>query len=87
VCAWQPPIAKFLHRGFNYTRALSAALFLIAISSSPLLFGGSQIIVAYEAGGKSLGDNGFARIVVPGHKAGGRFVSNIAKIEMRDAGK
>jgi len=49
-------------------------------------FGGNQVIVAYATGGQSLGDNGFARIVVPGDKAGGRFVSNIAKIEIRDAG-
>jgi len=49
-------------------------------------FGGTQIMVAYETGGLSLGDNGFARIVVPGDKAGGRFVSNM-KIEIRDAGK
>jgi hypothetical protein len=47
-------------------------------------FGGSQIMVAYATGGQSLGDDGFARIVVPGDKAGGRFVSNIAKIEVRD---
>jgi len=47
-------------------------------------FGGSQIMVAYATGGQSLGNNGFARIVVPGDKAGGRFVSNIAKIEVRD---
>jgi hypothetical protein len=50
-------------------------------------FGDSQIMMAYETGGKSLGDNCFARIVVPGDKAGGRFVSNIVKIEIRDAGK
>jgi hypothetical protein len=48
-------------------------------------FGGSQIMVAYATGGQSLGDAGFARIVVPGDKAGGRFVSNIANIEVRDA--
>jgi hypothetical protein len=48
-------------------------------------FGGSQILVAYATGGQSLGNDGFARIVVPGDKAGGRFVSNIAKIEVRDA--
>jgi hypothetical protein len=48
-------------------------------------FGGSQIMVAYATGGKSLGSAGFARIVVPGGKAGGRFVSNIASIEVRDA--
>lgn len=47
-------------------------------------FGGSQIMVAYATGGQSLGSDGFARIVVPGDKAGGRFVSNIAKIVVRD---
>jgi hypothetical protein len=48
-------------------------------------FGGSQIMVAYATGGQSLGDAGLARIVVPGDKQGGRFVSNIAAIEVRDA--
>ena len=48
-------------------------------------FGGSQIMVAYATGGQSLGTARFARIVVPGDKAGGRFVSNIATIEVRDA--
>lgn len=48
-------------------------------------FGDNQIMVAYATGGQSLGNNGFARIVVPGDKAGGRFVSNIANIEVRDA--
>ena len=48
-------------------------------------FGGNQIMVAYATGGQSLGSAGFARIVAPGDKAGGRFVSNIAKIEVRDA--
>jgi hypothetical protein len=47
-------------------------------------FGGSQIMVAYATGGQPLGDDGFARIVVPGDKQGGRFVSNIATIEVRD---
>jgi hypothetical protein len=48
-------------------------------------FGGSQILVAYATSGQSLGNAGFARIFVPGDKAGGRFVSNIARIEVRDA--
>ncbi|MBV8089465.1 MAG: molybdopterin-dependent oxidoreductase [Alphaproteobacteria bacterium] len=47
-------------------------------------FGDSQIMVAYATGGQPLGNQGFARIVVPGDKAGGRFVSNIANIEVRD---
>jgi hypothetical protein len=50
-------------------------------------FGGVQIIVAYAADGQLLGQDGFARIVAPGDKAGGRFVSNIVKIEVRDADK
>jgi hypothetical protein len=47
-------------------------------------FGGNQIMVAYATGGQPLGSAGFARIVAPGDKAGGRFVSNIASIEVRD---
>jgi len=48
-------------------------------------FGGSQIMVAYASNGQPLGSAGFARIVVPGDKAGGRFVSNIANIDVEDA--
>jgi hypothetical protein len=47
-------------------------------------FGGGQIMVAYATGGASLGTAGFARIVAPGDKAGGRFVSNIVAIEVKD---
>jgi DMSO/TMAO reductase YedYZ molybdopterin-dependent catalytic subunit len=47
-------------------------------------FGGDQIIVAYAVNGQPLGSDGFARIVAPGDKQGGRFVSNIAKIEVRN---
>lgn len=47
--------------------------------------GGSQIMVAYAVGGQSLGQDGFARIVAPGDKAGGRFVSNIVNIDVEDA--
>jgi hypothetical protein len=47
-------------------------------------FGGDQIMVAYATGGGPLGNAGFARIVAPSDKAGGRFVSNIADIQVRD---
>jgi len=50
-------------------------------------FGGAQIMVAYAVDGQPLGKDGFARIVAPGDKAGGRFVSNIVKIEVQEAGK
>jgi hypothetical protein len=49
-------------------------------------FGGDQIIIAYTENGQSLGQDGFAKIIAPGDKAGGRFVSNIVKIEVRDVG-
>lgn len=50
-------------------------------------FGGAQIMVAYAVDRQPLGKDGFARIVAPGDKAGGRFVSNIVKIEVQEAGK
>lgn len=48
-------------------------------------FGGQQVIVAFATGdGTPLGqDEGMARLVVPGDKAGGRYVSNITKILVR----
>lgn len=46
-------------------------------------FGGAPIIVAYEADGRPLERSGMARIVAPGDKKGGRFVSNIVQIEVR----
>jgi len=47
-------------------------------------FGGEQVIVAYKEGGALLGSDGFARLVVPGDKAGGRAVANIVRISVRD---
>lgn len=51
-------------------------------------FGGSaQVMVAYATGdGSPLSiDEGAARLVVPGDKKGGRYVSNIARITVRSA--
>jgi Oxidoreductase molybdopterin binding domain len=48
-------------------------------------FAGDQIMVAYAVGGQPLGSIGFARIVAAGDKAGGRFVSMIANIDVEDA--
>jgi DMSO/TMAO reductase YedYZ molybdopterin-dependent catalytic subunit len=50
-------------------------------------FGGNQVLVAYEVDGQPLGAEGPAEIVAPGDKAGGRFVHNIATIEVRDGAK
>lgn len=47
-------------------------------------FGGEQIIIAYKNDSQPLSSDGFARMVVPGDKTGGRAVANIVKIEVRD---
>lgn len=48
-------------------------------------FGGDQIIIAYAVDGQPLSSaDGFAKLIAPGDKAGGRFVSNITKIIVRD---
>jgi hypothetical protein len=47
-------------------------------------FGGNQILVAYAMNGQPLGCEGPAQIVAPGDKAGGRFVHNIATINIED---
>ncbi len=50
-------------------------------------FGGSQIMIAYAEDGQPLGQAGFAKVIAPSDKEGGRFVSNIVRIEIRDGGK
>jgi DMSO/TMAO reductase YedYZ molybdopterin-dependent catalytic subunit len=48
-------------------------------------FGGESVLVAYQRDGKPLGpEEGMARLVVPHDKRDGRYVSNIARIGVRD---
>ncbi|MBV9582968.1 MAG: molybdopterin-dependent oxidoreductase [Chloroflexi bacterium] len=50
-------------------------------------FGGAPIMLAYQENGQSMGDKmGMARLVVPGDKGGGRYVSTVKSIELRDPG-
>ncbi len=49
-------------------------------------FGGDQIMIAWLANGQPLGSDGPTRIVVPGDKQGGRFVSSIVTITVKDGG-
>lgn len=48
-------------------------------------FGGQQVLVAYAQNGPLLDANtgGFARLIVPGDKAGGRSVSNLVSVKVR----
>lgn len=59
---------------------------VVAVPELLSSFGGQQIMVAYATGdGQSLGSDGMARLVVPGDKSGGRYVSNITSIQVIDA--
>ena len=50
-------------------------------------YGAAPILLAYEQDGKPMGDKqGMARLVVPGDKRGGRYVSTVKSIEIRDTG-
>jgi DMSO/TMAO reductase YedYZ molybdopterin-dependent catalytic subunit len=46
-------------------------------------FGAAQALVAYAQDGKPLGDSGFARLILPADKGGGRNVMRINAIEVR----
>ncbi len=45
-------------------------------------FGNVRVLVAYSTNGQSLSSDGFARIVVPGDQAMGRFVSNLVELQV-----
>lgn len=50
-------------------------------------FANKQILVAYQRDGQRLPEaDGFARTIVPGDEAAGRYVSNVNKVEVKDVG-
>ena len=60
---------------------------VIAVAEMLQDYGNQPILVAYRRDGATLGpDEGMARLVVPGDKRGGRYVDNIVRIEVRNAG-
>lgn len=48
-------------------------------------FGNQPIMVAYDEAGQPLGDSGPLRLIVPGDARGGRYVSNLVNLSVRDA--
>lgn len=61
----------------------------VAISMGEILptFANKQIIVAYEEDSKPLPQaDGFARLIVPGDMFAGRYISNVAQIDVRSPG-
>jgi DMSO/TMAO reductase YedYZ molybdopterin-dependent catalytic subunit len=45
-------------------------------------FGDQPDLIAYAVGGSGLGPGGFARLVVPNDRMGGRFVANLVGLEV-----
>ena len=46
------------------------------------LFGNIRVLVAFSSNGQPLSTNGFARLIVPGDQAMGRFVSNLTELQV-----
>ena len=45
-------------------------------------FGNQPDLIAYEADGKPIGPNGFARLIVPNDAKGGRYVARLASLQV-----
>ena len=57
---------------------------ILSLGELDPMFGGagSPDLIAYMEDGAPLGSDGFARIVVPGDQAGGRYVSNLVSLQV-----
>lgn len=55
---------------------------LLSLAELDPALSGRDYMIAYEVNGGGLGNAGFARLVLPGDLRGGRYVSNIASIEL-----
>jgi DMSO/TMAO reductase YedYZ molybdopterin-dependent catalytic subunit len=56
---------------------------VIALAEMLPAFGAQSVLLAYLRDGNPLGASGMAQLVVPGDKAGGRYVRNVTRIELR----
>ena len=74
-------------RKYVAVRATDYYEVIVAVAESLSDFGHRQVLVGFETGeGQPLdATEGMARLVVPGDKAGGRFVSSITTITVRSA--
>ncbi|PWV59876.1 molybdopterin-dependent oxidoreductase [Plasticicumulans acidivorans] len=61
------------------------AVYSIAELSPQFGGSGTPALVAYTMDGAALGSSGFARTTAPGDAAGGRYVSNLASLQVFDA--
>ena len=58
--------------------------YIVVLSTGEIApdFGGKPAMIAYERDGQKLGDTGL-RILMPGDKHGGRYVRDVAEIEVK----
>ncbi|MBV8056238.1 MAG: molybdopterin-dependent oxidoreductase [Deltaproteobacteria bacterium] len=73
------------HGQFQYVEITATDCYQVVLALADLdpRFGGEQVLVADSQNGSSLGsDIGFARIILPGDKFGGRDVFWVTRIEV-----
>ncbi len=50
-------------------------------------YGNKKVVLAFQRDGQPMPEaDGFARLIMPGDIAAGRFISNVAKVEVKDVG-
>jgi len=72
------------HKGFIAVGSDGYSALVVGGEIAPK-FANNHILVAFTSDGKPLGNSdGFARLVVPGDSAAGRFVSNLVELQVVD---
>lgn len=79
-----PSIRNDLLRRTLRLRATDGYEVALGVGEIAPAFGGEQAIIAYEQDGRPLpAGDGFARLIMPGDKAGGRNIFALSRIEVR----
>lgn len=78
-----PTIKNSILRKLLIVKATDGYMVYLTAGELAPQFGAHQVLVAYEQDGKLLGpDSGFARLIFPADKAGGRAISWIKSIKV-----
>lgn len=87
VIVTDPTHRNDLLRKYVHVKATDCYEVIVSVAELLSNFGHQQVLVAFETGdGQPLdATEGMARLIVPGDKAGGRFVSNVTTITVRTA--
>ncbi len=85
-----PSVKNNLLRQYVAVEATDCYEAIVSVGEIEPNFEGKQVLIAYAEedpsdGQKLLSDEGFARLVVPGDQAGGRYVSNVRRIVVLSA--